>query len=276
MDDPGSAGSALLGAEEMNGRILAALDSRKIKAALFVCGKRVDNEAGGKIVRAWDDRGHLIANHSYSHHYYHSSKMGFDIFAEDILRGEAVIKDYARFTRLFRFPYLKEGDTREKRDRARAFLKERGYRNGYVTIDASDWYIDDRMKKRLAENAKADLGGYRDFYLGHIWERATFYDGLARKVLNRAARHTLLIHHNLLNALFLGDLLDMFKARGWKLVDAGRAYQEPPAARQPDIVPAGESLIWALAKETGKYDHLLRYPGEDGPYEKEKMDRLGL
>jgi peptidoglycan-N-acetylglucosamine deacetylase len=31
-----------------------------------------------------------------------------------------------------------------------------------------------------------------------------------------------------------------------------------------------------LAKETGKFDGLLRYPGEDDRYEKQKMDALGL
>ena len=42
------------------------------------------------------------------------------------------------------------------------------------------------------------------------------------------------------------------------------------------ILPAGESLIWALAKESNKFDRSLRYPGEDGDYEKPKMDALGL
>ena len=46
--------------------------------------------------------------------------------------------------------------------------------------------------------------------------------------------------------------------------------------RLPNIVSAGESLIWALAKETEKYESLLRYPAEDGRYEEAKMDQLGL
>jgi len=41
---------------------------------------------------------------------------------------------------------------------------------------------------------------------------------------------------------------------------------------RPDILPAGESLIWALAKETGKFEKELRYPGEDDVYESPKMD----
>ncbi len=42
------------------------------------------------------------------------------------------------------------------------------------------------------------------------------------------------------------------------------------------IIPTGESIVWVMAKELGKYETVLRYPAEDGNYEKEKMDRLGL
>jgi hypothetical protein len=63
-----------------------------------------------------------------------------------------------------------------------------------------------------------------------------------------------------LNALFLGDLLDMFKSKGWKLTDAQEAFKDPVFQATPKIVPAGESIIWALAKEAGGFDNLLRYP----------------
>jgi hypothetical protein len=35
---------------------------------------------------------------------------------------------------------------------------------------------------------------YRDFYLTHMWERAQYYDDLARKVLGRSVKHTILMH----------------------------------------------------------------------------------
>ncbi|MBD0327366.1 MAG: polysaccharide deacetylase family protein, partial [Pyrinomonadaceae bacterium] len=264
-------------AEERNAAILKALlEHGNLKAALFVKGKNVDNERGRRLLRAWDTAGHMIANHSYSHRWYNSPEVSFEFYSQDILRGEDVLKDAKNFKKIFRFPFLKEGETAEKRDRLREFLKEHGYRNGHVTIDASDWYVDGRLVKRLKADANADLKPYRDFYLSHIWERSLYYDDLARKVLGRSVRHTLLIHYNLLNALFLGDLLRMYKTRGWKLIDAERAFADPVFASAPKIVPAGESLIWALAKETGKFDELLRYPGEDGEYEKAKMDKLGL
>jgi hypothetical protein len=95
-------------------------------------------------------------------------------------------------------------------------------------------------------------------------------------VLGRHVAHTLLLHHNLLNALFLRDLLSMFRDRGWEWVSPDEAYDDEVFAAAPDIVPDGESLIWALAKGTGRHERELRYPGEDGVYEEAEMDRLGL
>jgi peptidoglycan-N-acetylglucosamine deacetylase len=158
----------------------------------------------------------------------------------------------------------------------RQFMQAHAYRNGYVTIDASDWAIDERLRRRLAMNPGANLSAYRDFYLEHIVSRADYYDSLAQQVLHRPIRHTLLIHANLLAALYLHDLLETLKAHGWKLIDAQEAYRDPVFSRTPNIVPAGESLIWALAKEAGTFEKVLRYPAEDGSYEDKRMDALGL
>ena len=158
----------------------------------------------------------------------------------------------------------------------RSFLQQRGYRIGRATIDASDWAIASRLEKRANSNRTANLTPYRDFFLQHIWERAQFYDSLSHRVLGHPVRHTVLLHHNLLNALFLDDLIAMFLAHGWKPVDASRAYADPIYDQQPKILPAGEGLVWALAKESGKFESELRYPGEDDVYENPKMDALKL
>ncbi len=263
-----------LSLDERNTAILAALRKHRIKAALFVCGMRVDNEQGKKHLLEWDKAGHLTANHSYSHLFYPNT--AFEKFSQDIIKGEAVISGLKNFQKFFRFPYLKEGNTTEKRDKIRAFLNERNYRMGYVTIDTSEWAIDGRLRKRLHDNPNADLTAYRDFYLEHIWERTQFYHQLARKVIGKPVRHTLLIHHNLVTALFLDDLLRMFEKKGWKLINAEHAFKDPVFKKFPNVVPAGESIIWSLAKESGRFENELRYPAEDERYEKEKMDKLGL
>ncbi len=265
------------GAEQANRRLLDILDQHSnLKAAVFVCGSNVDSDIGRRLVRTWSDAGHLIGNHSYSHLSYNDPKMTFAKFSGDLVRGEKILRDLSGFQKKFRFPFLHEGETANKRDQMRAFLAERGYSNGHVTIDASDWYYDQRLRARLKQNPAADPRSYRDPYLAHLFDRATYYDGLALQLTGRSISHTILLHYTLLNSFFLGDVLDMFRDKGWQLVSAQTAYQDPVFSNAPRTFPAGESLIWAMAKESGKFEGKLRYPGESDEYEKDKLDRLGL
>lgn len=275
-DDPRTDSSGGLDWQDINERILKALAKHRVKAVLFVTGKRADSDAGKNLISAWDREGHAIGNHSYSHFYFNNAEISLAQFESDILRNESLIHNYRHFVRLFRFPYFKEGDTAEKRDGLRSFLREHGYRIGRATIDASDWAISNRLEKRIESDPKADTAGYGEFFRQHIWERAQYYDALARRVLTHAVRQTVILHHNLLNALFLDQLIATFVERGWKPMDAVHAYADPVYDLQPKTLPAGEGLIWALAKESGKFDKELRYPGEDDIYENPKMDALGL
>lgn len=264
----------LLSLEQRNDAILAVLRERQIQSVIFVCGMRVDNPVGLRHVRSWGEAGHLVANHSYSHWYFPGRTV--EEFSADILRNEKLIADTKGFTRLFRFPMLKEGRTREQRDGLRTFLRQQGYRNGHVTIDTSEWAIDARLRARLKENPDADLTPYRQFYLEHMLGRVQYYDDLARRVLGRSPKHTLLVHHNLVSALFLADLIRSLEERGWQIISPQEAFADPVFAEEPDVLPAGESLVWALARHSGRFDDELRYPGEDGKYEESRMNELGL
>lgn len=281
-DDPKTESDCSLTWREVNDRMLSTLAKQNVKAILFVCGKRVDRAPGGDLISQWDRAGHLIGNHSYSHLNFNESPDGSNAdgvtlaqFELDVLKNEPLIRGYRNFRRMFRYPFFKEGDTAERRDGMRSFLQMHGYRIGRATIDASDWAIDARMANK-AHAADADLTGYRDFYLEHIWQRAQYYDSLASRLMPAPVRHTVLLHHNALNALFLGDLMAMFRNKGWTIIDAEYAYQDAIYDRQPKTLPAGESLIWALAKESGRFEKELRYPGEDDVYENPRMDALRL
>lgn len=252
--------------------MLQALGRRQ--AALFVAGVNVDNPGGRAILGEWDGAGHLLGNHTYSHTPVFRTTP--EAFAADVARNEGVLKPWRRFVRRFRFPMLKEGATREVRDAVRAMLRQMGYASGAVTIDTSDWYYDARLRERLKREPDFDVTRYREPYLAHLWRSVEYYDGLARDVLGTSPAHTMLLHYNLINGLFLRDILAMFEKRGWEVVDAEAAFADPVFARQPDTAPAGESLVWALAKETGRFEKRLRYPGEDSAYEKSILDKLDL
>ena len=264
---------ALSGASR-NNAILEALRANGLKAAVFVIGRYVEDSGKMGLLQLWNDAGHIVGNHTYSHRRY--SRADFSEFTKDILANDAKLNSLSRFRKWLRFPFLDEGVTADQRDRMRGFLADAGYRNAHVTIDASDWYVDGRLRARLEKDREADVAPYRRFYLDHIWERALYYETLSRQVVGRRIHHTVLLHHNVLNGMFLGDLLRMFRDRGWQLVDAETAYADPMFASTPRVLPAGQSLVWSLAKATGKFDMELRYPGEDGAYEAPKMDVLGL
>lgn len=276
MDDFNWQNPVKLTAAERNESILNTLQKNSIKAALFVVGRNIDSDAGKQLLSPWDKAGHLIGNHTYSHRNYNSPETVVADYLQDILRAEELLKQFPRFQKYFRFPALKEGDTVAKRDAMRAFLAEHGYRVGHVTIDNSDWIIDQRLTVRLKKDPGADVKPYRDYYMEHMWARAEYYDALARRVLSRPVKHTVLVHFNLLNGLFLNDLIGMFKSKGWQPIDAEEAFTDPIFSATPKVLPAGESIVWSLAKEKGTIAKSLRYPAEDGEVENARMNKLGL
>src|SRR5262249_14210645 len=110
MDYPTLSLGSVLKWPEANARILKAISAKNVRAALFVCGMRVDEADGSKLLSAWDQAGHLICNHSYSHRFYNNDKTSYSDFAVDFLKNEKIIAPYHNRTALFRYPFLKEGD----------------------------------------------------------------------------------------------------------------------------------------------------------------------
>ena len=260
--------------EEWNEMILKSLDDANVKAIFFVKGKGKYSDEGQYLLQSWNDRGHGIANHTFTHPYYNSPKNTVAVFEEELLKTDVLINSFSNFIPLFRFPYLKEGNTPGKIDSIRKVLSDNNYKNGHVTIDASDWYVNSRLKQRLFENPKADVEGFKKFYLKHLFERANYYEKLAFDLTGRHIYHTMLLHHNLAAALFLNDLIVMFKEKGWDIISTQTAYKD--SIFKTKTTHAGESLIWALAKDSALYEEQLRYPAEDSRYEEKEMNAIGL
>jgi peptidoglycan-N-acetylglucosamine deacetylase len=262
----------LMDRRERDEKILNVLAKHKVQAALFLSCQYLEIPESKARLPFWEKAGHLIGNHTYSHWFY--NEKGFVAFSKDIKKCHEMIKGYKTFAPLFRFPFLKGGKTTEQRDSIQKFLKDLGYKNGYVTIDASDWYISSKLEEAIRKNPKADLKPYRDFYLDHMWEKTLFYDALGKKYWKTTVKHNVLIHHNLLNSLFLEDLIQMYKNKGWKIISAAEAFKDPLYDEVPNVIPHGESILLMLAKKAG--DKSIRYPGEDAKYEKATMKKLGL
>lgn len=83
--------------------ILEVLDKYKVNAAFFCIGYRI--EGNESIIRSIKEKGHVIGNHSFSHHYF------FDFFSrarmqQDLAETDKLLKQAAGITPLFfRPPY---------------------------------------------------------------------------------------------------------------------------------------------------------------------------
>lgn len=259
---------------EWNSMIRKQLKDNHIQAVWFVAGKSMDRDKGKHLLQKWNEDGHIIANHTYSHFNYNDSSMTCKTYIEDIQKCDLLISKYKNYRKMFRFPYLNGGNTITKRDSINSYLHQNGYKQGWVTIDASDWYVNMRLIRRLKQNPDADISEFRNYYINHIFERAQYYNNLSVQINHRQIKHTVLLHFNLTSALFLNDLIEKFRNEGWVIDDYSEAFKDPIYTEQPTAMPAEQSLIWMQAKQTGEFD--LKYPGEDGKYEKDKMDKLGL
>jgi peptidoglycan-N-acetylglucosamine deacetylase len=259
-------------AASWNASILGALKAAGVHSILYPAGKRVDSPAGLELVRDWGKAGHAVGNHTYSHLNLNSKRVTLEQFIADTEKNERLLRNLPGWTKRLRFPYLKEGDTAAKRDGFRNWLKDNGYQSGAVSVDASDWYYNQRYLHWRKANPGEDPAMFRDAYLDHLWNRTMYYDELSRQVLHRSVKHVLLLHTNAINAAFLPNIIAMYRSRGWTIVSTETAYQDPVYAMSPTELPAGESILWSLAKQHGVSE--LRYPAEDSVYEKPLLDEL--
>lgn len=272
MDDFGLDFDKVLPPVVRNERILETFAKHNHKAAGFVTGRNVHTELGEKVVQSWSDAGHLIGNHTYSH--MNSTNTEAKIVKEDILRNDGFLSEYTGYKKIFRFPFLAEGGTPEKVALYRDFLKREGFQNAAVTIDSIDWYTTSRLEKRLAENEQADTTAYRDYYVKAVLEMSRHFQNLAEAVGYTSLPHSMLMHHNVLNGLYLDDVLKALKAEGWDLMDAADVFEHPFYKLEPETPNRGRSQLSVLALEKGL--DTSGFPQAYRGFGEKTMDALGL
>ena len=225
IDDAPMGGTHLTGIERSQ-KIIQALKETYTQATFFVNPKKM-NEEGIKRIDAYEKAQHLIANHSFSHH--ELNRVDAATYSEDIKKGHEALKHYTYFVKYFRFPYLREGDTQEKRDGVRKTLKELGLKNGYVTVNTYDWHMNNLYQNAIKANRAVNMDEFKKIYIRILIDAANYYDKMAVDSLGRSPRHTLLLHENDLTAYFLKDLILALKKDGWSIITADYAYRDPIA-----------------------------------------------
>ena len=231
---------------------LAAHDSGPV--VFFAVSQRLDEE-GRRRLATYAEAGHVIASHTHTHPDF--NKSSFEQYAADFKLAHEDLSGFNRFVRWFRFPYLREGDTEQKRDGMRAVLAEYGYRNAYVTVNNYDWYMESLFQQAIANGTELDLDRVSRFYVSVLMEAVEYYDRMAIAHLGRSPSHVLLLHEMDITALFVGDLINELRAQGWRIITLEEAYEDPIAGRITSrVFPYNPGRVGEIARDSGQTDGL--------------------
>jgi peptidoglycan-N-acetylglucosamine deacetylase len=201
-------------------RVLAVLGKHRIRATMFAIGRAI-TPANRNLIDAVTAAGHEVGNHSFSHR--DLGAMTAADYIRDVERGEDSIRPWLKGAHYFRYPFLRQGDTADKRDAVLDALASRRIVVAPVTIDNNDYLYNQQLVDAKAEGRAVDL---RDAYLNHMSASAAFYDAKARERIGRPVKQILLLHMNYLNSLYLDDLLERFRAEGWSFISFTEALSD--------------------------------------------------
>jgi peptidoglycan-N-acetylglucosamine deacetylase len=260
-------------ATSINQQILTQLNQHQIHAIVFPSLVKIGDYQGKQLIAQWNDHGQMIGNHSALHQNLNHTAVNTDTYIQSIIDADTVFSTLSHYQRLYRYPFLKEGDTSEKRDTVHQWLESNHYQMGGVSIDASDWFYNRKYLDYSKQGQTEKITRLKAAYIAHLLDRAEYYDQLARQTIQRSPKHVLLLHVNQINAAFLNDIIRSFQHADWTIISAQDAFKDPIYQQRSRNIPAGESTIWSIAKTQGK---ALRYPAENSPYEIEHLKQYQL
>lgn len=256
-DAPRGAGPMFSGDERAARLIRTLASATKVPVVFFVTPRGFERAGGRERIERYAAAGHLIANHTDRHPWL--SRTETEEYLAGVDTAERLLAGIENRRPWFRFPYLDEGTPREKRDRVRAGLAKRGLRNGYVTVDNYDWYIESKWQAAVKQGRSVNMEALRDVYVEMLTGAVEFYDQAAVEALGRSPAHVLLLHENDLAAMFVGDLVAALREAGWSVISPDEAYADPVAERVPHTLATRQGHIGALAIESGRTPNTMTH-----------------
>lgn len=221
---------------EQTTRLVSELKVNRLEGTYgFVNGVKMQtNLDADPALHIWLDSGMNIGSHTWSHMSLTSSTA--DAFEHDIAQNEPVLElnGEVRDWHWFRYPFLWEGETVEKRRAVRAYLREHGYRVAQVTLDFEDYAWNDAYCRCRAKNDEASIAWLRESFM----ETAEEYIRLGREeekiVFGHEIPNVMLLHAMAFTTVMLPDLLDMLRKQGFVFAGLAEVENDPAYAEDPD------------------------------------------
>jgi len=222
----------------------------------FINAQALERSAdGARALQVWIASGNPLGNHTYSHP--DLTKFSVEDFAKEILRNEPVLElltpaQSKSDWHWFRYPFLHEGDTVEKRRAVREFLRSNGYQVAQTTLDWEDYLWNSAHARCLDEHDAASIEWLRSSYLSEAERWIRLQRGFSRQVFGRDINHVALLHLGSFSATILPDLFALFEREGFDIVTLEVAQSDPAYQADPDIgEPHGGTLVELMMQAKG-------------------------
>ncbi len=215
---------------------LAVLKMRQAPATYgFVNGKKLEGNAdAAEALKLWA-ASEPVGSHTYSHMDLNANPA--EAFEREIEEDEPVLELVARKDanwHWLRYPFLREGDTAEKRRAVRAYLQAHQYRVAQVTLDWEDYAWNSAYARCMEKNDAKSIAWLRSSYLNTASAYLDLGREMAKLVYERDINHVLLLHLGAFSSTILPDVLDLLQKKGFKLVTLEDAESDPAYETDPD------------------------------------------
>jgi peptidoglycan/xylan/chitin deacetylase (PgdA/CDA1 family) len=187
------------------------------------------------ILQAWRAAGNPLGNHTWSHPEF--DKLSVPAYEANIARNEPLLRKVSPDTdwHWFRFPYLEEGNTVEKREQLRAWLAQHGYRIAEVSMDFQDYNWNNSYARCAARHDAASIQSLHNSYLDAADESIRVYRQIAQTLYHRDVPYVLLLHVGAFDARMLPELIALFRMRGFTFVTLQQAMADPIYSFDPKV-----------------------------------------
>jgi len=256
IDDLPAAGGAPVGEsrKDVSTRIIETLKKHHTGSVYgFVNGSvTVNMSERAEVLKQWKDAGHKVGNHTFSH--FDLGKVSATDYMRDIEKNESTLIDYAdtiHELKVFRYPFLSEGDTVDKRYAVRSYLAGRNYRIAQVSVDFYDWDWIDAYTRCVNKKQTKDLTKLKDLYLREAREQLLYSLRMKKMIYGPQKQfvYILLLHYSQATSIYLDDLLTAYEKQGAKWVTLDDAFNSKSYDEDTGFVDEdGEPYLIQAAK----------------------------
>ncbi len=237
--------------KDVTTKILSVLKKHKVPEVYgFInAGRTDDNKEALLIFKMWRSVGYPLGNHTFNHMGLYKNTV--EDFTKNISFNESALKELNGDTdwKYFRYPYLQEGDTLEKRNTVRKYLKDHKYQIAQVTVDFEDWSWNNPYARCKAKNDNTSIAWLQKTYLKNAEDMLDRAELSTKALFKKSIPHILLLHIGAFDAEMIDQLITIYKKKGVEFIPLSEAVKDDIYSIDPAFpAPWGSELQYQVMK----------------------------